>query len=320
MRKLLFIPLLIILFPGITITNPIIEVEYPGHCVNVVKDDEVGPLSVNFGSNVFDEQWLNSLELEYQEIDRNITGDMSGSSIDNVSNKVNDVYLLMTTNSSIRYPLDLKFHRSSSDNYFVYLKVLEIRKYSLSLPDYQNNLDLYKSNLSPAFIYYLDKLQTKKIIFEEFFDIFGTHIIANGIYGGRLEVFVTVKSDSQLTKLMQNQIYNELSLSFSGLGTTTFNYHIDRGNLQKIKGDENIWVSENYSAIGGCPFGFFDFTNAYSKWIKSLDDEASFIGYGADGLIPLWEIIPDDYNSLKDEMFKGFLIYQNNHQALRNIG
>lgn len=47
-----------------------------------------------------------------------------------------------------------------------------------------------------------------------------------------------------------------------------------------------------------------------SNWKNSLtEDNAVNIGYGENGLVPIWEILPDEYSSLATEMEEQFVLY-----------
>ena len=47
-----------------------------------------------------------------------------------------------------------------------------------------------------------------------------------------------------------------------------------------------------------------------SNWKNTLtEDNAVNIGYGENGLVPIWDILPDEYSSLATEMEEQFVLY-----------
>lgn len=53
------------------------------------------------------------------------------------------------------------------------------------------------------------------------------------------------------------------------------------------------------------------FQEDYKEWCDSVFDidECAIIGFASDGLVPLWEILPEDYDSLSVKMKNAFCDY-----------
>ena len=56
----------------------------------------------------------------------------------------------------------------------------------------------------------------------------------------------------------------------------------------------------NFKALGGAPLSMIsieDFAEGFSAWEQTVVEKPSILSATADGLIPLWELLPVGYNT-----------------------
>ncbi len=54
-----------------------------------------------------------------------------------------------------------------------------------------------------------------------------------------------------------------------------------------------------------------DFNKCLDEWYESDDTYSVYISLRDNGIIPLWDFLPPEYNHLKDDMEREFNIYKN---------
>lgn len=185
--------------------------------------------------------------------------------------------------------------KSSSE--MAYCKVLYL---SIKRKESFAEVDEYKKHLDPRFVRDLNSLAP-----ELFFKNYGTHLITDAWFGGRLEFnFSKEKKKNETKESVKTSVEAGFKKIFSTKVSTEFNKEVKE-------------VFENSSivarAVGGSGIAISDlesFGKEYGNWIKSLDkgdENWSFCGLpDENSLVPLWELTnnPSRRKELKDYYFK----------------
>lgn len=189
--------------------------------------------------------------------------------------------------------------------------------YEEALPSFSILKDTYENYYSNAFLLNLSELAQSGRTSEdyvEFFTNFGSHVLTNIRIGGKLSAFYSVLSNevyfsgdvkSSIESQMQTSILN---MDVAGTSTRFdfdytiggVNYSFESNNSLTVMGGNYQYCTNLQNFYGG----------DLSNWKNSLtEDNAVNIGYGENGLVPIWEILPDEYSSLATEMEEQFVLY-----------
>ncbi|MCR3905714.1 MAG: MACPF domain-containing protein [Tenericutes bacterium] len=292
-------------------TNPINELYGLGYSVDAGDGMYADPLSVRIGAPIFDETWLSNLTLNSIAVNQTTTNVISSYSFRGVSKEfstsagsyvaLNGSYDLFTFGMARGFGMNLEAIYESYYSQYFYYKTMDVKRFSLALPNYSSNIAMYKQNLHPDFVANLTKLSNGQLSYSEFYNIYGTHVIANAVYGGRLEMFYSVLSNQkEFTTSVQGEIFNQLELGIIGFGSASSSADF---SVNQVNGLSEIGSTFLYKgvAIGGIPFDSAyqdEFSTRYSTWLSSIVDNEVLIGYGNNGLIPLYYFVPDHLSNV----------------------
>lgn len=198
------------------------------------------------------------------------------------------------------------------ENSNFYQVTLDYKRYTLAIDNY-GQLDTFKDCYTQQFLDDLEKLSNDSMTYREFFQLYGTHIIGEAKFGGSINAwyFITYKdipTDVDIKSGIQKEI-------------TEFNHGTNDKLLKYMKKTYGTTFSANdvktafyAKTIGGNQLfttSIDDFENQYSSWVDSLNGNQAYyglVGFG-DGLVPLWELLPENYSNLSAEMQKAFEEY-----------
>jgi len=206
-------------------------------------------------------------------------------------------------------------YSSYSDKYFYSLDSY-IEKYNLSLVDYDVNnkylsylSDDYKSSVSAL---YQDQTADN---FNAFFKKYGTHLIASGTFGGRLNAyFSTVTNKSTIDSSTSAEMKVAVEEGISAVNNSSVSTNIT-AKVQNILNTSSFETSFYAVAYGGNSFtatGMDSLNTHYSTWADSFNGSSStsvLINYSSDGLIPVWKLLPESCSSMATAMEDAFSTY-----------
>ncbi len=240
----------------------------------------------------FTDEWLSSLELTKTNISKNDFPNVyTASSIEKLLSQVKDPY---NYDALTHLYLETFQKNSHLETQFFYLLKKEEPRYELSIP--LEKRAEFKDHLHPIFLRNLEKVVNREWTYERFFSIYGTHVIIGAVFGGRIDAFCAVQS--------QNNLVNP-----SGCTAYT-NAIVEKTKIAAYQ-DPILgapYVTNTRIQSRGGDLLLFDFSG-YDQWVESLNEKPTLIGFPEDGLIPIWELIPDEYQSLKEEMKKQIEYY-----------
>ncbi len=283
-----------------------------------------------YGSNVINPDYLDSISYGYNGYSSNfITRSSYATSFEEYVEKINLKYNFSNDTSvplnaftvSVANEVNLSYQNSysgiSSQYYFTQNFYKE--SYALYLPNYLSDLSTYKNNLDSTFISYLDMLSKGYITYANFFDVFGTHLIGCGIYGGTFDSTYTIRTDQRLiTSEIAADISREISVSLANYGSSSV---ANRLEASVFKSTNSSRVNIGYRSV--CYGGNFALSpqidqyygNEINQWMQSVINNPALIGYRNDSLIPLWELLPNNYTWLYNSMKLAFDDYNKNITA-----
>lgn len=203
---------------------------------------------------------------------------------------------------------------------YYYALIANFDKYAYTLPNYSTNLSAYKTNLHADYINALTNLfnSNSSSIASTFFDNYGTHVIAKGIYGAKAEIYFGAVSNSHNVGVnYKAEITNKLNAGITGLIEVGTNANF---NLSTILDTSSSYYKQSFRANtwGGNMFSATSIENlniGYSNWVDSIENSTALIRTSSDGLVPLWELLPTQYdnNTYKTKLKNWFNIYANNY-------
>ncbi len=289
-----------------------------GKTINIVKDgySEFDSLSTNH--DVLNNEWLQSQLENVQSYDVTRTTEViSANSIEEYQNQFS--MMINTENAlgaefnnivfaSIEKNFNFTGHLNYEDNIsqFYYTIYSYLPLYGYRLPNHLD-LSLFKNNLSQEYVGFLNLLFRNAITPDIFFDRFGTHLVSSAHYGGVMSFNYTATSN---TIVLNGDVYlnlkNGLNANILDKLTAGTGFNFDSS---LILNKSRSLYNEKFSirSLGGSIFSttsYEFFVNNYSTWVDSIDeDNAALIGLEPGGLIPLWDILPVQYQN-KRQQFK----------------
>ena len=195
----------------------------------------------------------------------------------------------------------------------------KVKLFSYELTNYKNDLYTYQCHLSDDYYDDAEAFLYGDIDRTTFFDKYGTHIIAKGIFGGEFNINYSVTSSyydvwsdyySAISSYLQTSLYSKVHTgstnSFSVLGNFSFDPEL---------ADETI----NYVTRGGrnsIDISHANLQSAVTQWKSTVSEVPKIIGVTNDGLIPLWDILPlgCDTEANRDYFIEQYQLYASESQ------
>lgn len=179
----------------------------------------------------------------------------------------------------------------------------------------------YENDLNDSFILSLERLKNGALTYNEFFNVCGTHMIAGIEWGGQFKTIYGIYSETIAyteTEKSEIDIMIEATKSDVSVG----------GNMSLSLAEGTNVTTANSSVIsyfraqggnGSFVSSLNNGNNVVDSWINSITEEnAVVVDYTQNGLLPIWDILPTDYQSLKIPMENAFEQYiQENSNSLK---
>lgn len=294
-----------------------------GYTVDVVSAKNYNDYKL--GVSVLDTNKLNAASFNKSFNNNNYVKSISSYSITELINKSS-----LTTELTISNNIKIKgmfcnletglktgnnFEYSNYLGKYYYVLDHYFEEYTLSLKDYSID-NKYIDCLSKEYILALDDLYNKQTEAEffKFFSKYGTHLIASGIFGGRLNAYFSVITNKvSINEQSTLKINSKVDFGISNVNSSIGLQNEIATTLGINRSD--IMISFSAKSYGGYSFGassIDDFSNNYNVWWDSFNKETSnstLINYSQDGLIALWDLLPDKYLSMSKTMENAFINY-----------
>jgi hypothetical protein len=183
----------------------------------------------------------------------------------------------------------------------------KVNKFSVALPNYLDGIHTYHSKLSNLFLYNLGKLETGQITYRDFFEMYGTHLIAEAVFGGTMEVNYSITDAVKhintglgttlgsivnlgIVGLEENAATRKTSVDFAQIKSNVTSDTVIRFNAYSTGGNEFVLGTQGV------------FTDKFNSWYTSISSSPVITGYGHNGLVPLWRLIPESFPNVRYNM------------------
>ena len=177
--------------------------------------------------------------------------------------------------------------------------------------------ETYENKFDDGFLEDLEEL-AKKRNYNKFFDLYGTHLIGSADFGGKMTVSYSLASDKII---LNDELYDIMKKL---VDKERFNAKIQTELLAEL----NKYFSTTYKSADLQTYFYMDaigphsyetnivsyYEEYYKLWREKLfsgkDGYPRIMNFSHDGLIPLWEILPEPYNTtLSAEMERAYYEY-----------
>lgn len=292
-----------------------------GYGIDAVSSKYIDLSEVKTQSSIFDEEWLGN-QIANAEVTSTSQTELNTFKTTTIKSFIESFNTYLNFSSSVDADLSLFSMNAKTGfsaafsggiskyahQYFYKLRS-SVVKYTSSLPKY-SNYTLYRANLSDEYEKAIDDLFSKRINYDEFFQRFGTHVIVKGKYGGFAEAnYCALSNQASIDGEFKAGFDMQLDANITNkFGTSNA---IDSNIAVKL-GLSNKSVSESTSVLvmGGDSYNgssLNNFSKDYSKWVASVDKNPTLIATSTDGLIGIWNYLPDKYNTTQyKNLLKGY--------------
>lgn len=291
----------------ITTTNTSVGV---GYSINLAKNEFVDYDAIKFDNPVLDMGWVNQQTLVKTNLNEYSTIINHSNSFEGIVEELetdanlsssysqNDSLLLGTAASRFDNIADVQYANYTYQYYSTYNYLF--RKHSYALPDYATDLSAYKRALDDDYYNDVESLLYDELDATTFFDRYGTHVIAKGIFGGKLEInysMATSRYDvwntlyDSLTNYINTNLYNKVGTN------TTINFDVFSAfSFSTSRAKQELEISTVGGDVSVTPSTSNLYT-VYTDWLLSVSDAPFIIEASSDGLIPLWDLLPIPYDN-----------------------
>ena len=286
-----------------------------GMAINVVTAQKLNDFKIN--NMVFDSEKFQDIAVSRVNLNETTISSYSTTDINDLIMNFSFSTGIGTEAKAFLGCLSLGLSGSSNINFeeysykYFYIFESEVLRYRLTVNNY-DQLDTFANCYSDKYLSDLAKLDNNTMSYEEFFTDYGTHIIVSAYYGGVVNAYYSIASDKVVMNAdLSLGIQEKIGAKFSNNTSADVLAYLNSKNSMSYTLND-IKTQFNVKAYGGGVFpgsSMSNFDSGYRDWATSFkDSDATVLGYG-DGLTPLWELLPTEYQSLREEMEVAFNNY-----------
>lgn len=289
-----------------------------GYSINAVKTEYFDSYGIRYGAPILessfhyqmleDAVYAPSRETTTRTYTDNNMRDMSNqiSSSYEYSSEVSGGYKLFYGETDYAYKAvnDIEAKNCYSQYYFKLYSTYQ--NYEYTLPKYASDLDTYKSHLDSSYEKDVIELLNSgsKTLRDEFFDTYGTHMVACGVFGGAMHMYYNAASNYiDVGTKYKDSLTTSLKASFVGIGAGSATKEFSFAEAtEKVSGSyvDRFFVTTR----GGSAFSAVTingFLNVFESWQKTINSNSVLIGTNSDGLVPLWKMLPPAYDTAANQ-------------------
>ena len=220
-----------------------------------------------------------------------------------------------TLSNRFKISVDFKLNEATKEYYYMSYQLIADK--SRSIKNFSEDKIREGDYISDVALLELEKIkeaqgQVREDLIKKFFKNFGTHIVKDAVYGGKIEFYYYYIQNDGNWDLESNLDIN--SAISAGLSASDGDVNVGAGAANsseldaklKLNGGESSYTSKFLaSATGGKGFerfSFSEFSFAYKNWIDSYNSEEThntMIGIKENGLCPIWDLLPEEYAELQ---------------------
>jgi hypothetical protein len=285
-----------------------------GRTIDIATSRYAHPSSIIIGSNVLNPNYLDGLSLDRIEYNGDFTYDYQvGTSFNSYysQKKLNyeqsasfssgNILFNGTISSSFQNAIANSEYQRIGQYYSTSSLVTKTVK--AALPNYLDNIIQYRGNINSTFAYNCSRLNSGQITYEQFTQMYGTHLIASATFGGKVNLNYSVTdSINFISSSKATAVQNKINLKIIGFNSLSSNFqsNVLVSDFTEILSN-NVSIGFYADSIGG--YGFpatsiqGNLTSQLQTWINSVHNYPSLIEYNVNGLVPLWELVPTVYTN-----------------------
>lgn len=202
--------------------------------------------------------------------------------------------------------------------YFYVLRT-NVSRYNQYISNYINPAT-YQNAYSSGYLSDLELLSNGGITYESFFDKYGTHIAGSILVGGGLtatyslatnEVAIDENNQGAIDKEVREYEFSEKTVKgiVSALDAKT-DFKIRETDIKS-----DFYITTNGGKVL-TKDDYKDFIPFYESWCESFNNPQNYaiVGYSYNGLVALWDILPQKYSCLADGMRTAFEIMKEDYK------
>lgn len=281
-----------------------------GYTINLARHEVVDHTKIKMDTPIFNESWYQSIEKIKRDINTSEILAHSANSLTGISE-----YLEADVGTLSAQTLGRNIYIASAANRFSDVENMNysdymyqfystynqnISEYSMELKNYKIAKNTFKTQINESYISDLGELFSGDMSEVEFFDKYGTHVIAKAIYGGTFEINYSVVSNrydvwgklfDTLAEYVQTDLYAKVGIN------PIVNFDVfEEFDFSTYRANQSLQIR----TVGGnssSSVSTFDMFNHYNYWTSSVADNPVVISTSNDGLIPLWDLLPSPYST-----------------------
>lgn len=290
-----------------------------GQTVNAITDRYIEPYSG--AESVFDKNKLYDLQLLENNISLQKANEHYEYSMEDISNSWNGdisakVYKGLNGNKTnpknygkgfcykfeASANFDLSDENISTELYYTLTQLITAKR--VEIAGY-NNTEKLTNVLSNQFkedaILVKDGSKTPEWLINKY----GTHVITSGYFGGKIEAtYSLISKTDNFNRTIAGSFSVELTKHLTFV--TDKGVAVDGGLENKyFENTANVKTHFDVQCIGGESRSFASvesFSENYGSWAKTINNNSTLVDVPDNSLIPVWNLLPSEYDSLKTKM------------------
>lgn len=305
-----------------------------GYSINAITNSYIDATEIRDGAPIFDSQFHNNTLLNaiYATSSSTITNACSASDMGSMSTALSNTYgfsasisggyELFSGEAEYAYTIVNSIESQNYYSQYYYKFYSEYVDYTYALPNYASNLTVYKNNLDSDYRSAVTNLLSSNSAEErdQFFNTYGTHVIAKAKYGGKIHAYYNAASNQiDVGHTYRNKLSNHLSAGLGDLveaGTnTSFSFETATDFVAGSYVDRFFATTRGGQAFSSTSME--GFKSAFVAWQNSIEDRPGLIGVTSDGLVPLWNLLPTQYDTVanRTKMRNLYLAYAQDYST-----
>lgn len=281
-----------------------IEASYLGYGYDIINDEYIKKDYINLSAPIIDLKKLDNIKLKLIKENNAETMEVEADTMEEFSENYSTslkIYGKMGNVFSGGISMDFKGSTNTKTYTHYYKKILEVKTFNLYMT---NSLQEIKDLLSDEFKNDLLSLHP-----EALFEKYGTHMLKEVSMGGRIEVtsqYSSVKSGASA------EVKSAVNSHISQLKFGNIDSKLLIEAEQKLQ-NENIDYYYNVKQVGGSLTNINSISSLNEKcddWLKSFDENLDYSALsgivGENSLIALWDLLPDDEITRREQLYNAF--------------
>ncbi|AIO19576.1 MAC/Perforin domain protein [Candidatus Izimaplasma bacterium HR1] len=175
------------------------------------------------------------------------------------------------------------------------------------------DLRTFENSLSDEFLRDIEALKTGTMTPEQFINIYGTHVVVSGYFGGRLSCyFYMVTNDSSYNQTSSSSVERALSAGIKGIVSGDASSSIS-SSVSSAIGTQNVETHFTAQGVGGSFHSLGDLDNFsanYPTWAESFNENENYsvlVDIPENGLVSIWDLFPVEYEAQKTAVYDAFI-------------